>query len=60
MKRPKPRPEPKRLADLPGAAITCFYCREPKPPAGAVRYRAHQVCAGCAAKLNSLKEKEKS
>ena len=56
----KPSPTPKRLHDLGGGSIHCLYCDQSKPAAGAVRYRAHQVCAGCTQKLNSLKEKEKS
>jgi hypothetical protein len=36
------------LADLaPQQQITCFWCRKPKPAAGAKPFRAHHVCADC-------------
>ena len=45
----------KTLSDLrPNATITCFYCGETKPQAGAIKFRAHHVCQACAAKLQAL------
>ena len=47
----------KTLADLrPNTTIDCFYCRQPKPAAGAVKFRAHHVCAECAAKVRAKPE----
>lgn len=52
MKKPPPR---KTLADLkPGQLIDCLRCQQPKPAAGAVKFRAHHVCAVCAAQLKTL------
>lgn len=45
----------KTLSDLrPNATITCFYCQQTKPQAGALKFRAHHVCQACAAKLQAL------
>ena len=42
------------LSDLrPNAQIDCFYCRQPKPAAGSVKFRAHHVCAECVAKVRA-------
>ena len=53
----KPRAN-RTLSDLrPNAQIDCFYCRQPKPAAGSVKFRAHHVCAECAAKLRARQQK---
>ena len=50
------KPPSRGLADLrPNATIACFWCREPRPSAGAVKFRSHHVCAECAAKLQAQK-----
>lgn len=42
------------LADLrPNATIECLYCGQTKPQAGAVKFRAHHVCADCVKKLQA-------
>lgn len=47
MARPK-----QTLANLrPNATITCLRCDQTKPQAGAIKFRAHHVCAECAKKL---------
>lgn len=44
------------LADLrPNATIDCFWCRQPRPSVGAVKYRANYVCAECTTKLQTKK-----
>ena len=44
----------KTLADLrPNATIRCLYCEQTKPQAGAVKFRAHHVCADCTKKLQA-------
>lgn len=42
------------LADLrPNAAIKCLQCDQTKPQAGSVKFHAHHICEGCAAKLKA-------
>jgi formylmethanofuran dehydrogenase subunit E len=41
----------------PAAKITCVRCGEDKHQTGAVKFRAHLVCADCAKKLQSLDTK---
>lgn len=42
------------LADLrPNAAIKCLQCDQTRPQAGSVKFHAHHVCEGCAAKLKA-------
>jgi hypothetical protein len=53
MKRPKPRHAPKRLHNLREDNITCMYCEQPRPAAGAVAFHRHLVCSGCTTKLQS-------
>lgn len=36
-----------------GLTIICLHCEQKKPMAGAVKFRAHLVCAECAAKLRA-------
>lgn len=55
MRSPKKGRTPRiTLADLkPTEQITCFYCNQPKPAAGARPFRAHKVCEECAQKVAS-------
>lgn len=49
------------LDDLrPNATINCYYCLQPKPQASAVKFYAHMVCAGCAAKVRAKPERKAS
>ena len=46
---------PATLSDLrPNAQIVCFRCNLAKPQVGAVKFRAHLVCADCAKRLQAL------
>ena len=58
MPTPKPQHHPQRLESLRSANIDCLRCEQPKPLAGALKFRAHWVCAGCAVELMKLKVKE--
>jgi hypothetical protein len=54
----KPQYHPARLESLRSASIACLRCELPKPMAGALEFRAHWVCAGCAIELQKLKVKD--
>lgn len=59
MPTPKPQHQPHRLTDLrPNATILCLRCEQPRPMTGALRFRAHWVCAGCAVEPQKVKAKE--
>ena len=48
------------LSDLrPNATIDCMVCEQPRPQAGAIKFRSLHVCAECAAKLRAKQEKTK-
>jgi hypothetical protein len=40
----------------PNAQITCFNCEQVRTSVGAVKFRAHQVCAECVAMLRAKEE----
>lgn len=43
-----------RLSDLrPNTTIQCLLCEQPKPEAGAQKFRAHKVCADCVRRLQT-------
>lgn len=37
----------------PNTVIHCLQCEQPRAAAGAVKFRAHQVCAECVARLRA-------
>ena len=63
MKSPNPnkanRLDVDELPSLRGATIRCLWCDQPRPMAGATKFRAHWVCAGCTVKLQTTKETAK-
>ena len=54
------KPPTRTLFDLrPNATIDCMVCEQPRPQAGAIKFRSLHVCAECAAKLRAKQEKTK-
>ena len=48
------------LSDLrPNATIDCMVCEQPRPQAGAIKFRSLHVCSECAAKVRAKQEKTK-
>ena len=54
------KPPTRTLSDLrPSATIDCMVCEQPRPQAGAIKFRSLHVCSECAAKVRAKQEKTK-